>query len=71
MEYLLVHFPRSRRFKVDGEFNGRTEQVIELEPGTHLISLGPPYNFSPPERKIVLKNTNPISPREVSFDVQG
>lgn len=68
MEYLLVHFPRSRRVKIDDEFNGRTEEVIELESGTHIVSLGPPDNFTPSEVKIVLKNTNPISPLEVNFD---
>lgn len=69
MEFLLVHFPRSRRVKVDDEFNGRTEEIIELEAGTHVISLGPPQNFKPGERKITLANTDPISPREVSFDL--
>ena len=69
MEFLVVHFPRSRRVKVDGEFNGRTDEVLEIDAGTHVISLGPPNNFTPTERKIVLKDTDPIAPREVSFDV--
>jgi hypothetical protein len=70
MEYLVVHFPRSRRVMVDDEFNGRTEEIIELEAGTHVISLGPPANFAPAERKIVLADTDPTSPREVSFDLE-
>ena len=69
MEFLLVHFPRSRRVKVDDEFNGRTEEVIELEAGTHVISLGPPRNFKPSERKITLADTDSVSPKEVIFDL--
>jgi hypothetical protein len=69
MEYLMVHFPRSRRVKIDGEFHGRTEELIELEAGTHTVMLGPPLNFIPPEQTVVLKDTSPLSPREVSFDL--
>jgi len=70
MEYLLVHFPRSRRVLVDGVFCGRTdEEVIELEAGTHEVSLGPPYNFTPDLRKIVLRDTSVLTPLEVSFDL--
>jgi hypothetical protein len=69
MEYLLVHFPRSRRVKIDDAFNGRTEEVIEIEAGKHVVSLGYPYNFTPGERTIILKDTSEIAPREVSFDL--
>jgi hypothetical protein len=70
MEYLLVTFPRSRRVKVDGEFNGRTGELIEMEPGNHTISLGPPDNFVPSSRKIrVSANaTTSLTPRWVTFD---
>lgn len=55
--------------KVDGEFHGQTEELIELEAGTHTITLGPPPNFTPPERRIVLKGTSPLSPQEVTFEL--
>lgn len=67
MEYLIVHFPRSRRVKVDDEFNGRTEELIELEAGSHVVALGPPGNFTPSERRIVLRNTSELEPREIAF----
>jgi hypothetical protein len=70
MEYLLVTFPRSRRVKADDEFNGRTGEVIELEAGSHVITLGPPANFKPSERRIILKNTSELAPREIAFDLQ-
>lgn len=69
MEFLLVHFPRSRRVVVDDVFSGRTEDVIELEAGTHVVSLGPPGNFEPASRKIVLRDTSPLTPLEMSFDL--
>jgi hypothetical protein len=47
MEYLIVHFPRSRRVRIDDEFNGRTEELIEIEAGRHVVTLGPPNNFTP------------------------
>lgn len=68
MEFLLVHFPRSRRVVVDDVFSGRTEEVIELDAGTHIVSLGPPSNFTPASLKIVLRDTSPLTPMEVSFE---
>jgi hypothetical protein len=69
MEYLIVHFPRPRRVLVDDEFNGRTDEVIELEAGRHTVSLGPPYdNFTPEQYTIILKDTSELEPREVSFE---
>ncbi|MCP9463870.1 MAG: hypothetical protein NNA25_03635 [Nitrospira sp.] len=68
MEYLLVHFPRSRRVLIDDEFNGRTNELIELEAGRHTVSLGPPYdNYEPDAYTVILKNTSVLDPREVTF----
>lgn len=72
MEFLLVHFPRSRRVLIDDEFNGRTDEVIELEAGKHIVSLGPPYdNYTPDQHTIILKDTSELEPREVSFDLKS
>lgn len=68
MEYLVVRFPRSRRVTIDDEFNGRTNVVIELEAGTYTVSLGPPANFTPKSRRVVLKDTSALAPKEVAFD---
>jgi hypothetical protein len=67
MEFLIVHFPRSRRVRVDGEFNGRTEELIEIEAGRHVVTLGPPANFTPEERIVILKDTTELEPREIDF----
>jgi hypothetical protein len=69
MEFLIVHFPRSRRVRIDDEFNGRTEELIEIEAGRHVVTLGPPDNFTPEERTIILKDTSELEPREIDFDL--
>ncbi|HOW57844.1 MAG TPA: hypothetical protein PKZ12_07560 [Smithellaceae bacterium] len=68
MEYLLVDYPAHREVLVDKEAQGNTNEIIELEKGTHIISLkAPPYDFRPRRRKIVLQETSPLTPREVTF----
>jgi len=68
MEYLLVHFPASRRVKVGNVFQGKTEELIELEAGTYTITLDePPINFTPKKQEVRLAGTTPLSPREVTF----
>jgi hypothetical protein len=69
MEYLIVHFPRSRRVVIDDEFNGRTEDVIEIEAGKHVVSLGSPANFTPDEQTVILQDTSELAPCEISFDL--
>ncbi len=68
MEYVVVRFPGSRPVKIDGEFNGRTGELIELEAGTYTISLGAPPNFTPESQQVVLKGTSALNPKEVVFD---
>jgi hypothetical protein len=68
MEYLLVHFPDDRSVVIDNELQGRTNETIEVEAGTHIISLkSPPENFRPGQRKVTLTGTSALTPREVSF----
>ena len=67
MEYLVVHFVRSRRVKVDDEFWGQTEELFELERGLHEIKLGYPPNFTPEVATVRLKNTTEFTPRHVYF----
>jgi hypothetical protein len=72
MEFLVVRFPRSRRVLIDDEFNGRTDELIELEAGKHIVSLGPPYdNYTPEEYTIILKDTSELEPREVNFELNA
>lgn len=68
MQYLKVRFPTRRRVKIDDEFNGYTNKLIEIPGGPHRISMGNPKNFKPLERKISLGNTSPLRPKIVSFE---
>lgn len=68
MEYLLVNFPDDKEVLIDANLQGRTNETIEVEKGTHIISLkSPPQNFRPKQKKIVLAETSPLTPQEVTF----
>jgi hypothetical protein len=68
VEYLIVEYPTSRRVVVDGEELGRTDtHYFELEAGRHVVTLAAPFNYKPSQHAIVLRNTNPISPRRIRF----
>ncbi len=70
MEYLIVKFGgEDRGVVVDGISQGRTDVVLEIERGSHEISLEePPSDFRPLDGKVVIKNTTPLSPLEVNFE---
>ena len=61
-------FLADRELFVGGESHGTTNQTVELAKGTHTITLGPPRDYTPKKMKIVLENTNVISPMEVRFE---
>jgi hypothetical protein len=68
VEYLLVAFRESRGVIVDGVLEGLTNEVLELEKGTHEIMLAPPADFTPEKHEIILRRTTAISPKVVSFE---
>jgi hypothetical protein len=68
MEYLLVKFQESRGVIVDGDSEGMTNQVLELETGTHSVTLEPPIDFTPDLHEFLLRKTSVISPRVISFE---
>jgi hypothetical protein len=42
--------------------------LIELEGGTHTVSLEPPPpDFTPKSQVVILKDTSPLAPMEVTF----
>lgn len=68
MEYLLVIYPEDREVIIDNNAQGRTSESIEVEKGTHIISLkSPPDDFCPKQKKIMLTGTSPLTPQEVTF----
>jgi hypothetical protein len=69
MEFLIVRFPESREVRVDGAPQGKTNTVLQFEAGYHVVTLGPPWNFSPVEQKVLLLNTAALDPYRVEFHV--
>jgi hypothetical protein len=71
-EYILVVFDEIREVVIDGNASGyNTGDVIELEAGTHTISLAGPGDFSPAEQDVNPSGTNAIDPLEVHFSRAG
>ena len=72
MEYLVVRFgaPSDRRaVLIDGNPNpfGQTNELIQIEAGTHTITLVPPPDFSPPTQTVVVTGTSELAPCTVTF----
>ena len=67
MEYLLVKFERSRRVLINGNPFGFTNAIIQIEAGTHTVSLEAPPDFSPLEQTILVQATSPLAPSTVAF----
>lgn len=67
MEFLLVIFDDIREVRVDRKPKGKTNLVLELEAGFHTVTLGPPFDFSPVEQTVRLRNTAAIDPYRIVF----
>lgn len=70
-QYLLVACNVTRVVTVDGKPVGRTDEVLEVPAGEHVVSLlTPPANFRPKERRITLGGTTPEKPLLVRFETR-
>lgn len=67
MEFLLVEFDESRDVRVGDAWQGKTNIVLELEAGVHTVTLAPPFDFSPLEQKVRLRNTAALDPCRIVF----
>lgn len=68
MEFLIVLFDGgSREVRVGGEPQGKTNIVLQLEPGVHRITLGPPFDYCPIEQKVRLRCTAALDPCRIVF----
>jgi len=47
MEFVMVTYPTKRSVNVDGELTGDTNEVLQMEEGTHKFDLGVPANYQP------------------------
>ncbi len=68
MEYLLVTFDEDRGVIINsGPGAWRTNEILQLEAGTYVITLAPPANFTPLGIWLVLGNTTVLNPDEITF----
>ena len=67
-EYILVKFDEIREVLIDETPAGyNTGDVIELEAGTHTITLKEPKNFSPLKQDVNPSGTSPTRPQKIYF----
>ena len=67
-EFLLVEFDETREVIIDGFPSGyNCGEVIELEEGTHTITLKEPIDFSPAEQDVEPSGTSPLAPETIYF----
>ena len=68
VEFLVVKFDEDRGVIVNGAGGEwRTNQTLQLQAGTCVITLAPPNDFTPPDYQFVLKNTTVLAPKEIVF----
>ena len=67
-EYLVVKFDEDRGVIInDAPGAWRTNQVLQLQAGTYIITLEAPGNFTPTEITVVLRHTTVLAPKEITF----
>ena len=57
----------TRLVYIDGEPNGRTNEMLRVDAGTHVFELGNLDNFQPAQRKLLVQDTSVLEPLEVAF----
>lgn len=67
MEYVKITFPTNRLVYIDGENNGKTNEVLRVEAGTHVFQLGNLANYRPASRKVTVQDTTVLEPLEIAF----
>jgi hypothetical protein len=72
-EFLVVEFDEDRGVIINGtmEEDWRTNQTIPLEVGTYIIKLVSPWDYTPGEIRLVLRNTNLPNPEIIKFRRKG
>jgi hypothetical protein len=67
MEYVIVRYPTRRLVYIDDEKNGYTNDVLRIDAGTHVFTLGHLDNFRPASHTATVKDTTVLEPLRLSF----
>lgn len=69
MEFVIVVYPQERSVFVNGDRAGITNNVLQVNAGMHTFDLGEPRDYTPHQHDVDVRNTSPIKPMEVAFEV--
>ena len=64
---VLVKFSRLRLVFVDGQCQGVTNKILDVEPGRHVVDLGEPKDYEPANREIEVGQPDEAVPKVVEF----
>lgn len=67
LEYVTVTFPTRRLVYIDGERSGHTNEILRVDTGTHLFTLGRYANYAPASQAITVTETTVLEPLEIVF----
>ena len=67
MEFVIVSYPTRRPVYVDGDLTGYTNEVLQMDAGTHKFTLGPPEDCDPLFCEVMVKGTNVLLPMKIAF----
>jgi len=66
--FLLVEFDETREVIIDGFPSGyNTGEVIELDEGTHTITLSGPVDYTPVDQDVEASGLSPLDPEPIYF----
>ncbi|MGC2517832.1 MAG: hypothetical protein WA373_01815 [Burkholderiales bacterium] len=71
MEFVKVTYPVNRFVNIDGERSGDTNDVLQIDAGTHVFDLGNPVDYQPVSQEVVVVETTVLVPMVVAFNKKG
>lgn len=67
MEFVIVTYPTKRSVRVDGVVTGSTDDVLQMDSGTHKFDLGDPLDYEPDFLEVVVEGTSVLAPMRLAF----
>ncbi len=71
MEFVILNYLTKRPVYVDGVLTGDTNDVLQMDAGTHKFDLGVPADYDPASRTVVVSGTTVLLPMKVVFTKKG
>lgn len=71
LQYVRINYFRSRNVYIDGVVTGKTNVILRVDAGTHIVDLGPDKNYTPPSIRKKVTGTSALRPMEFDFEFVG